>query len=269
MDKLLSSAIYTPYNTARALLLARNISPLDELGGNCVYQTGILQNKLEANGYNCLLVKANTLPVHYAALVNSDGDFYYLDPVLRQLEPINVSRIIREKTEYTFKSAPQQSSNPDKIKCIPTSSTGFTIEFYSYRANGYALVFHWEYDLEASKVDTLPNEWERVVSMSSGGRMCITALLGDDALGIISLQKDETFTSIHLQGSEFAKTTSLDPNFNEQVRKLSDFLRVSVDSILETLLTGSKIFKEEKKRKKDENFLGSCRNISGTSNIAV
>lgn len=123
-------------------------------------QCTFLKEKLENDWYHSVLIKSLWDKLHYACVWYDWLDQYYLDPFLRQSQPISLTKLFKNKKDIIVDTLPT-------IDSISNHLTSYIIARYIDKHHfSIALVSRYQ-DSERVVHDYLYNACEKIITMSN------------------------------------------------------------------------------------------------------
>lgn len=107
---LVDVTLNTPHCSFVNILAAFGHPYPHDMGGDCVYHSLQIQSRL-----NDVVIRRAGASPHHAAFQTCDGDLFLLDSHLGSIEPINVSRVLKDGIAVSGLALPIRDTGPSQI----------------------------------------------------------------------------------------------------------------------------------------------------------
>ncbi len=224
-----------PFSSFASTLLAAGDEVPMHLGRNCIGQARALANELESKGYDPSFVHlARDKGTHFAVLVEEDGDLFYLDPSAMHEEPVNLTKIFRDRVSAIVESRPKIKGVSSKLTVSAKSELDFHVSKTVQNGNQTYVPIAYDFDLNTrSKV--LPRDDDSYVAALERENLILRVL---DENGGFTVIKQPIFMGIRRlrkateSGVEELIFAKQDPAFLNAIRGVSDRLLLTPESLV-------------------------------------
>jgi|GEM_PF-6461997 len=240
-DALTEVVFDYPYNSFGKTYLAEGTEYPEKFGGNCVFLTQQLSRRLMQQG---LIPEYlwNTDATHWATVCREGKSLYYLDPVLLHGEPINISRLQKQKGSMVYNAYPVLNTQPTVVTVTSTGAHSISVNSHGYSQGKMKPIKSYDYDLRDTST-VPPSNWEQVRDANplSFLRMKV-------------LESEKQATSLFLTNTGFMHIKQ--PNkpkvyqekhpeqFQEILERVSTHLRTSTGELLHFFYNGQQLHRE-------------------------
>lgn len=137
-----------PFSTFAPVLREEGQNPSLNLGASCLGLSRELKARLEHAGHRAMYIaEGKDAATHYAVVVE-EGELFLADASMLQMEPINISKCLRERGEHEFKAYPIIKGKPSKIVIDVQGPTKFDFRKYNCSASVPRLIVEHSFDLK-------------------------------------------------------------------------------------------------------------------------
>ncbi len=223
-----------PLNTFASTLLASGDDVPMRLGRNCVGQSRALAGELGKAGYKPSFISlARDTGTHYAVVTEEGGNLYFLDPSSLHVEPVNLTKMFREKCLQVVDSRPAVKGIPSTLYFEPTGKTQFTVSKTIY--DGQKTYPTYSYIFDKATISTLlPRDDDAYIASRNEGRLTLRV---SDGEGGYTVLKQEPNTGVrrlkraNAAGIAESTFTLADPDFLEKIQNVAGQLLMSPEDL--------------------------------------
>jgi hypothetical protein len=238
-EQLTQIILGTPYFSAGKLLMAEGVRYNHNLGGNCVFQNTALAGRLRDQGGAPSFISSLSDRLHFATLCREGSQQYLLDPFLLHREPINLTKILKQKTEKHYDAYPYTGGMPSRLVVRPTSKSTFTIGLYVFKDGSYALSREYSYDL-SSEFPRLPELDDPEIARTIQRSLALRVIELSGKLHKLNLCPRTGHMGIKsINGSQELFSQKKDPEgFMDRLEQICRIIRVEAHEVLGALYQG-------------------------------